>query len=328
MVAVIAGIKTCHEKNVGIMGRIEALKEVTTFEYYFDGALNRFDLETSEGRHLSFEIPEEKTVQDVALFLSKWRFPGTLRADFPPFLQKALDWHPVSWDDLKSLNDWNKKVALSLGECFLDKDGDLTEKEKAELAKILDNLKRDQLVGAQSRLAQIKEKVSQRVEALNACLRECGVLPSCERAFGNSTLIPPHQRRLMSSWYPGEWHLIYRGTRDGMSAEAFHSKADGRGPTVTVISCNGNIFGGIHRCPGRVRCIASGSPTAQLPFLSCRAFWASNLRVCLLRARSGQSVTTGDTDPFFRRTSRVSRGIPSTAGASSVRDSKIRVVRA
>jgi hypothetical protein len=41
------------------------------------------------------------------------------------------------------------------------------------------------------------------------------------------------------------WDLIYRGSRDGFTASAFHGKCDGRAKTVTIIeSTGGFIFGG------------------------------------------------------------------------------------
>ena len=39
--------------------------------------------------------------------------------------------------------------------------------------------------------------------------------------------------------------LLYRASRDGFTAQAFHSKCDGKGPTVTIIKNNFNdVFGG------------------------------------------------------------------------------------
>ena len=39
--------------------------------------------------------------------------------------------------------------------------------------------------------------------------------------------------------------LLYRGTRDGMSADTFHNKCNNKGPTITLIKNDkGNIFGG------------------------------------------------------------------------------------
>jgi hypothetical protein len=40
-------------------------------------------------------------------------------------------------------------------------------------------------------------------------------------------------------------NLLYRATRDGFTSEAFHSKCDGKGNTITIIKNNlNNVFGG------------------------------------------------------------------------------------
>jgi 5-methylcytosine-specific restriction endonuclease McrA len=43
-----------------------------------------------------------------------------------------------------------------------------------------------------------------------------------------------------------KWSLLYRGTRDGFSNKAFHSKCDGHSNTLTILKANGSgfIFGG------------------------------------------------------------------------------------
>jgi len=42
-----------------------------------------------------------------------------------------------------------------------------------------------------------------------------------------------------------QWKLLYRATRDGFSAQNFHTKCDTAAYTLTIIkSTNGNIFGG------------------------------------------------------------------------------------
>ena len=39
--------------------------------------------------------------------------------------------------------------------------------------------------------------------------------------------------------------LLYRGTRDGMSANAFHNRCNNKGPTISLFKNeNGYIFGG------------------------------------------------------------------------------------
>ena len=50
----------------------------------------------------------------------------------------------------------------------------------------------------------------------------------------------------MSEWLPGKrFELLFRMSVDGGTAAAFHSKCDGKGPTVTLIrSDNDCVFGG------------------------------------------------------------------------------------
>ena len=40
------------------------------------------------------------------------------------------------------------------------------------------------------------------------------------------------------------WQLCYRASDDGWGTEDFHSKCDDVGPTVTLVKCENNIFGG------------------------------------------------------------------------------------
>ena len=54
---------------------------------------------------------------------------------------------------------------------------------------------------------------------------------------------------ILKSWLreaiTGEWRLLFRASRDGFAASAFHSKCDNKGPTMTVVKSGGrNIFGG------------------------------------------------------------------------------------
>ena len=55
-------------------------------------------------------------------------------------------------------------------------------------------------------------------------------------------------RRVLKSWLPeamkGEWRLLFRASRDGFVPSAFHFKCDNKGPTITIVTSGGNIFGG------------------------------------------------------------------------------------
>ena len=50
----------------------------------------------------------------------------------------------------------------------------------------------------------------------------------------------------LSLWVPfsTSWTLCYRATRNGWSSYTFHSRCDGKGPTVTLIRVGSYIFGG------------------------------------------------------------------------------------
>ncbi|XP_028391873.1 uncharacterized protein LOC114516548 [Dendronephthya gigantea] len=71
------------------------------------------------------------------------------------------------------------------------------------------------------------------------------VQSSCER----STILEgniEHAKQLVE-WVKDKkfgWQLCYRATTDGSSAEDFHRKCDDVGPTVTLVKCGTNVFGG------------------------------------------------------------------------------------
>ncbi|KAM7442717.1 hypothetical protein ABFA07_008366 [Porites harrisoni] len=68
-------------------------------------------------------------------------------------------------------------------------------------------------------------------------------------SFAESVILTNEEhRRVLKGWLPeglaGEWHLLFRASRDGFRASTFHSKCDNKGPTVTIVKSGGNIFGG------------------------------------------------------------------------------------
>jgi len=68
--------------------------------------------------------------------------------------------------------------------------------------------------------------------------------------FPKSSLAKANDFMLLKKWLDKDyknrkWKLIYKGTKDGMTSNAFHEKCNNRGPTVTIIkSKHGKIFGG------------------------------------------------------------------------------------
>ena len=70
-----------------------------------------------------------------------------------------------------------------------------------------------------------------------------------DEPFRESTILTNVEyRKILKGWLPkavvGEWHLLFRASRDGFAASTFHSKCDSKGPTVTVVKSGANIFGG------------------------------------------------------------------------------------
>ncbi len=63
-----------------------------------------------------------------------------------------------------------------------------------------------------------------------------------------------------------KWTLLYRGTRDGFGARDFHSKCDGKSPTLTIIKAqgSGNIFGAYTEASWKSSCIYELDPHAFL----------------------------------------------------------------
>ena len=57
-------------------------------------------------------------------------------------------------------------------------------------------------------------------------------------------LVQLHEWLKLVSQSKSSWKLCWRGSKDGWAALTFHSLCDGKGPTVTIIKVNQNIFGG------------------------------------------------------------------------------------
>ena len=75
---------------------------------------------------------------------------------------------------------------------------------------------------------------------------------TADEPFRESTILTNvEHRKILKGWLPeaGEWRLLFRASRDGFSASAFHSKCDNKGPTVTVVKSGANIFGGFNEKP-------------------------------------------------------------------------------
>ena len=75
-----------------------------------------------------------------------------------------------------------------------------------------------------------------------------------DEPFRESTILTNvGYRTILKGWLTGvlvgEWRLLFRASRDGFTASAFHSKCDNKGPTITVVKSSSNIFGGFTEMP-------------------------------------------------------------------------------
>ncbi len=66
--------------------------------------------------------------------------------------------------------------------------------------------------------------------------------------FLNGTLLKTEQKLKLNEFYGKinqRWALIYKASRDGFDANAFHTRCNNKGPTMTIIqSSNNYLFGG------------------------------------------------------------------------------------
>ena len=72
--------------------------------------------------------------------------------------------------------------------------------------------------------------------------------PKTLKHFEESVILTnENHRSVLKDWLPsqdGKWGLLFRASRDGFAAAAFHFKCDNKGPTVTIVKSGNNIFGG------------------------------------------------------------------------------------
>ena len=70
-------------------------------------------------------------------------------------------------------------------------------------------------------------------------------LPSCESQIAVDPTEKAEILRMIGKTEIPEEQLIYRASKDGFSADSFHSRVDNKGPTLIICKAeNGRIFGG------------------------------------------------------------------------------------
>jgi len=107
------------------------------------------------------------------------------------------------------------------------------------------NLKtlQDYVYQLEKRFGKLHEEVILRLHALTDMLA----------GFSNSTLLQLEHKKKLNEFYGNihqQWELIYKASRDGFDADAFHSRCNNKGPTMTIIQSKNNyLFGGYTSIP-------------------------------------------------------------------------------
>ena len=124
------------------------------------------------------------------------------------------------------------------GSFFIDRDG-------THFRLVLNYLRNGELVLPGDASNFVKE-----LEAEAKFYKLQGILDELKPKFFEKSKIlwKEEHRRVLRDWLPedleGECRLLYRASRDGFSADVFHSRCDNIGPIITVVNSGGNIFGG------------------------------------------------------------------------------------
>ncbi|CAF0959551.1 unnamed protein product [Adineta steineri] len=200
---------------------------------------------------------EEKEWQDIKRKLSTTSIRGKV------ILDVGGSKYTTSVDTLTSEKDtfftalfskqWNVERDPNDNSVFIDRNGELF-KHILEYLRT-DSIPNDVMTNESLRQLLIKEAEYFRLHKLIYILTKPGRKReqeeerfSIDKDFPNTTLLKPEHKVKLNEFYGKsnqKWELIYKTTRDGFTANAFHVRCDNEGPTMTIIrSSNDCIFGG------------------------------------------------------------------------------------
>jgi hypothetical protein len=60
----------------------------------------------------------------------------------------------------------------------------------------------------------------------------------------DSVILDAVTRQSIFGWYPGNWSLLFRASRDGSAAATFHSRCNNQGQTLVIVRVGTYVFGG------------------------------------------------------------------------------------
>jgi len=223
------------------------------------------------GADITVRNKREQTAADVAQSMGHKQIPLFIRISSQGAKFSSLSIHRKNSKDTK-IKD-NITTILSLKMAL----GTVLQQNKALLTLLIDQTAeaRRQMLDAQAKIEELHMELDhareEREDEAQARIDLESVVIA-EATFIGSRLLTNHYKYLLCRWIWGDnindkgnneekkhdkvkvhvrrlerkpFVLVYRGSRDGFSATAFHKQCDDKGPTVVVInSGNGNIFGG------------------------------------------------------------------------------------
>ena len=139
---------------------------------------------------------------------------------------------------------------------FIDRDGKLFNHVLAYLRtgrvpiETMNNEPLRQLLIIEAEYFRLHNLIHQLTEPERKEIEDQLFVDSC---FPDGTLLETEQKRKLNEFYgknDQRWELIYKASRDGFDANAFHSRCDNQGATITLIqSSNNYLFGGYTATP-------------------------------------------------------------------------------
>ena len=235
------------EQNIEHQQRSQALTDAAK---YFKDACEIFQREATRLRE------EQESIDAMSKKLDQVHFSSTIKLNvggqyFTTSVQ-TLTKDPNSMLAAMFSGRFDMKASED-GSFFIDRDG-------THFRFILNFLRTGKLTlpeGATCTKELEEEAEFYQIHGLMDALRPAKLtVKACmpDEPFRESTILTNvDHRKILKGWLTevllGEWRLLFRASRDGFAASAFHSKCDNKGPTVTVVKSGTNIFGGFTEKP-------------------------------------------------------------------------------
>ena len=145
------------------------------------------------------------------------------------------------------------------GSFFIDRDG-------TYFRFILNYLRNGELILPEGATFPEELETEARFYQVQGLLDELKAVKTLKVLEESVILTDRYFRNVLIRWIPkefalaGQWRLLFRASRDGFGASAFHSRCDNKGPTITVVKSDGNIFGGFteNAWTSKINCSGGG----------------------------------------------------------------------